>query len=335
MDEQTKQKLIGLPFIGPVVARLLTTRAWRVYEHMEEHTYARLAASITFISFLALFPVLALGAAIGFAFLPQERMAQVEDWFSRQVPGISDSLDLQSLFDNAGTIGVIALALLLPTGAGWVEELRGCLRSVWDLPEPTDNFLVRKVKDLGVLAGLGGVMLLSLAASTVAVSAVQIGTRWLGVTGSAAGIGLQLVGHLLAVGVTAVLMFYVLVWLPGVRPPRRDVVVACLLGAVGFELLKWALSGYLTGVAAKSIYGAFGVPIALLVWINLMAKLLMFCCSWTATGLTPEARPRADAMESDDPGTDAPAARQPTTDADGSPDTPPTPPAADRPSRSG
>jgi membrane protein len=59
--------------------------------------------------------------------------------------------------------------------------------------------------------------------------------------------------------------------------------VAALIGAVGFELLKLLLGGYIRGVAARSMYGAFGVPIALLLWINFTAKLMLFCAAWTAT----------------------------------------------------
>lgn len=50
------------------------------------------------------------------------------------------------------------------------------------------------------------------------------------------------------------------------------------------------------GVAAKSMYGAFGVPVALLIWINLMAKLLLYCSAWTAT------RADADGDGAEDPG---------------------------------
>ena len=59
--------------------------------------------------------------------------------------------------------------------------------------------------------------------------------------------------------------------------------MAALIGAVGFELLKLLLSSYLQGVAAKSMYGAFGVPVALLLWINFTSKLVLFCAAWTAT----------------------------------------------------
>lgn len=59
--------------------------------------------------------------------------------------------------------------------------------------------------------------------------------------------------------------------------------MAALIGAVGFELLKLLLSGYIQGVAAKSMYGAFGVPVALLLWMNFTSKLVLFCAAWTAT----------------------------------------------------
>jgi membrane protein len=32
------------------------------------------------------------------------------------------------------------------------------------------------------------------------------------------------------------------------------------------------------------MYGAFGVPVALLLWINFTSKLVLFCAAWTATG---------------------------------------------------
>lgn len=78
--------------------------------------------------------------------------------------------------------------------------------------------------------------------------------------------------------------------------------VAALIGAVGFELLKLLLSGYIQGVAAKSMYGAFGVPVALLLWINFTAKLVLFCASWTATGSKEQELGEEDAGDDGGPG---------------------------------
>ncbi|MEU8824133.1 YihY/virulence factor BrkB family protein [Streptomyces sp. NPDC048636] len=277
--------LTRLPVVGPAITQLMRTHAWRSYERLDRVHWTRLAAAITFISFLAFFPLIAVGAAIGAATLSESRMHQLQTKLAQQIPGISGQLDLGGLVENAGTIGVVAGALLLFTGIGWVGSLRECLRAVWELEEDPGNPVVRKLKDAVVLVGLGGVALVSLAVSTLAGTAVGGIARALGIPED--GIGgwlLWIAAFAVAVAADLLLLCYVLTWLPGVEPPRRRVVVAALIGAIGFELLKLLLSSYLRDVAAKSMYGAFGVPIALLLWINFTAKLTLYCASWTATG---------------------------------------------------
>jgi membrane protein len=254
-----------LPGVGPLVARLMATHGWRSYERLDRVKWTRLAAAMTFISFVALFPLLTVGAAIAAATLTSQRQKELQDKIADQVPGISDQLDINGLVQNAGTIGLIAGAVLLFTGIGWVGSMRDCLRAVWELPDREENPLLRKLLDAGILVGLGGAVLVTIAVSTVASS---------------------LVGLTFAVAVLTdfLVLLYVLTLLPGVEPPRHRLVVAALMGAVGFELLKLLLSSYMRGVASKSMYGAFGVPVALLLWINFTSKLVLFCASWTATG---------------------------------------------------
>ncbi|WP_374775468.1 YihY/virulence factor BrkB family protein [Streptomyces sp. NBC_01310] len=277
--------LTKLPVIGPLAARLTRTHAWRSYERLDRVHWTRLAAAITFISFLALFPLITVAAAVGAALLSEEQLDRLEKNLSEQVPGISDQLDIDGLVANAGTVGLVAGALLLFTGIGWVGAMRDCLRAVWDKDDEDDgNPFVRKGKDGLVLLGLGGAALASAAASILGSSAVGKSADWLGIPREGAG-GALLRSLAFLVGVVAafLLLLYVLTLLPGVEPPRGRLIQAALIGAAGFELLKLLLSGYMREVAAKSMYGAFGVPIALLLWINFTAKLLLYVSSWTAT----------------------------------------------------
>ncbi|MFD5643862.1 YihY/virulence factor BrkB family protein [Streptomyces anulatus] len=275
-----------LPVIGPLVARLMETHVWRSYERLDRVHWARLAAAITFISFLALFPLIAVGAAVAAALLSDEQVDTIKDKLADQVPGISDQLGIDGLIANAGTVGLVAGALLLFTGVGWVGSMRECLRAVWELDDVQEaNPVVAKVKDAVLLVGLGGAALATLAVSTIGSTAVGRTADLIGIPEDGAG-GILLRVAALAVAVVAdfLLLLYLLTLLPGVEPPRRRLVVAALLGAVGFELLKLLLGSYMREVAGKSMYGAFGVPIALLLWINFTAKLLLFCAAWTATG---------------------------------------------------
>ncbi|MFJ1566846.1 YihY/virulence factor BrkB family protein [Streptomyces erythrochromogenes] len=277
--------LTKLPVIGPLAGRLMRTHAWRSYERLDRVHWTRLAAAITFISFLALFPLITVAAAVGAALLSPEQLDRLEKNLAEQVPGISDQLDINGLVANAATIGLVAGALLLFTGIGWVGSMRDCLRAVWDKDDEDDgNPIVRKGKDGLVLLGLGGVGLLSAAASILGSSAVGKSADWLGIPREGPG-GALLRTFAFLVGVVAafLVLLYLLTLLPGVEPPRGRLIQAALIGAAGFELLKLLLSGYMRGVAAKSMYGAFGVPIALLLWINFMAKLLLYVAAWTAT----------------------------------------------------
>ncbi|WP_443611932.1 YhjD/YihY/BrkB family envelope integrity protein [Actinacidiphila acidipaludis] len=289
--------LTRLPWIGPRVAALMRTHAWRAFAHLQTAHWTRLAAAMTFTSFLSLFPLLALTAAIGAALLSPHQLHTLESRISQQIPGISGQLDINGLVANAGTVGVIAGALLLLTGIGWVGSLRDCLRAVWDRDNDERNPVVGKLLDGGILLGLGVAVLVSLGSSGFATAAVNWTADKAGISHEGPGPALLTgIGFVLAVVADFLILVYLLTLLPGVEPPRRSVVVAGLIGAIGFELLKILLSGYLQGVAGKSMYGAFGTPVALLLWFNFMAKLLLYCAAWTAT---PVHAPAEDADDED------------------------------------
>jgi membrane protein len=311
--------LTRLRWIGPWISRLMGTHAWRAFEHLQKVHWTRLAAAVTFTSFLALFPLITVAAAIGAALLSDQQLADIQQKVSEQVPGISDQLDINGLVANAGTVGLIAGALLLFTGFGWVASLRDCLRAVWEKDDEDENPFTSRLRDAGILLGLGAAAVVSLASSAFATAAVGWAADHLGFEDSTAGrFFLGAAGFCIAVVADFVLLVVLLTLLPGVEPPRHRVVVAGLVGAVGFEILKLVLSSYLQNVAAKSMYGAFGVPVALMLWFNFMAKLLLFCAAWTAV---PSKKTQAAEPEpAPDPGP------EPTTGPAGDPN-----PAEDRP----
>jgi membrane protein len=276
--------LTNLPVIGPVALRLMRTHAWRAYKRLDEVHWAHLAAAISFSSFIALFPLLTVGTAVGAALLTGNQLKKIQDQLAEQVPGISDEIDIPGLAANAGTLGLIGGLLLLVIGINWVGTLRECLRLVWEKEESPGNWFLLKAKDAALLVGLGMVGLLAMGGSVLAGGAVGWVADRIGLQEGGAGrILLFLAGVVVSALADFLLLVYMLTRMPLVHPGRRPVVVAATIGAVGFELLKILLSGYLQRVAGKSVYGAFGVPIALMLWINFMARLLLYCAAWTAT----------------------------------------------------
>ncbi|MFF8195697.1 YihY/virulence factor BrkB family protein [Streptomyces bobili] len=287
----------------PVIGKLMRTRAWRAFERLDTVHWARLAAAITFTSFVALFPLITVAAAIGVKLLSEDQLGKLQDKIAAQAPGLSDLLDLDSLVAHAGSVGLIAGGLLLVIGINWVGALRGCLRAVWEKEQDPGNPFLLKLKDSVVLVGLGAVGLVAIGSSVFANIAVGWAADKAGIEGGAGGALLFFTGLAIALVVDFLLLAYLLTRLPQVHPGRRAVVVAALIGAVGSELLKWLLTGYLQGVAAKSMYGAFAVPVAVVLWISLMARLLLYCAAWTATAAgTAERSGETAAGEGPEPG---------------------------------
>ncbi|CAG6396657.1 YihY/virulence factor BrkB family protein [Streptomyces cocklensis] len=291
MDWLTRVPWIG-PRLGPwydrrvkpLVDRVALTHAWRAFAHLLGVHWTRLAAAMTFTSFLALFPLITVAAAVGAALLSQGRLDRVENKLTQQIPGIADQIDIHGLVDNAGTVGLIASAALLLTGIGWVSSLRDCLRAVWGKDKSDQNVVIGKIVDAGILFGLGLAVLVSLGASGFATAAVNWTADHIGLSEHSSGrVLLTVVGYVLAVVADFLILLYLLTLMPGVDPPRQPVIVASLIGAVGLEILKVALASYLQRVAGRNIYGAFGTPVALMLWFNFMAKLLLYCAAWTAT----------------------------------------------------
>ncbi|MEY9969328.1 membrane protein [Streptacidiphilus sp. MAP12-16] len=294
-------RLTRLPVLGPVVAWVLRTRAYRVFEHFNDIGSNRLAGAVTFFGFLALFPLLTVAMAIAVATLDDAQVQHVQKQIEAQIPSLAQSLDLASLVRNAGTVGLVSAALLLVSGLGWVDTTRASVRTVWRLPEEPGNPVQRKALDVGVLVGLGLVTAVSIGASSVTSALTSQVARALGIDHWLGGrFLLGLSSFVIAVGADMMLFAYLLVGLPRIPGQRRRVVAqGALLGAVGFELLKLLISTYLSQVAGKSVYGAFGTPVALLLWINFVCRWLFFCVAWTATAdpVAAGARARARAEE--------------------------------------
>lgn len=250
------------------------------YQHFRGN---RLAGAVTFYGYLSVFPLLVVGFAVTLRVLGADAVAQFEDTVEEYIPGISQELALPEVRQQATTVGAVGLIALVVTGLGWVDAQRASVRAMWGLPDRDDNVVLRKIKDLAALIGLGALIVLSFLATSWATGVASQVLDWLQVERStAAQTGLHWFGIVLSGLTSVVLMGYLIAGLPRIRMRRKVWLTGALVGGLAFELSKHLLVGYLSGIASRSTYGAFGVPIALAVWIYVMARLIMAVAAWSA-----------------------------------------------------
>jgi membrane protein len=263
--------------------RIAPTSPWRAHERYSAARGSWLAASITYYGFLSLFPLIAVSATVVAATLGSAEIHRIEAQLRQNLPGIADRLPIDAMLVHAGTVGVIGALVLLYSGLGWVAATRAAVRTMWGVYDEPGNIFVRKLADVGSLVGLGLAMALSLAATTLATGVASQVLHWLGLRDTTgAGVLLGAIGIALGIGLGLVLFGYLLSGIARIRVPRRRLLAGAFAGALGFEALKLGIGTYLEHVATKNVYGVFGTPIALLIWINLVARLLLYCAAWTA-----------------------------------------------------
>src|SRR5512144_479400 len=258
----------------------------RAYTRYVADTGDRLAAGVTYFGFLSFFPLVVLAVSVlGFVLADNDAaIREVQRQLEAFAPGLAHQLPIPEIVAARQGLGVLGLAGLLYAGLGWVDALREAIRTVWHHNVKAGNFVVRKLLDVAILAGLG----LTLAASVAASGLVTSATTWLlGLVGladaPAAGQVLRVLGILLVVLVDVAVFVYLFIRLPRLTIPWRRVVKGAVFAAVGFEVLKYAGAFYVRNTTTNPVYGTFAVVVGLLIWINLVSRFLLFAAAWTVT----------------------------------------------------
>ncbi|KPM51335.1 hypothetical protein CcI49_15730 [Frankia sp. CcI49] len=281
----------GVVSVGAAVGGVRSRRpaidhAVRAYQRYTGDGGDRCAASTTYFAFLSFFPIMALAfSVLGFVVdAYPDAQAKFTEQINDYLPGLADRLDVATIGRAKVGAGLIGLAGLLLAGLAWVSALRDSIRIIWHQSLEAGNFVMRRIRDVAILAGLGLTLAVSLVVTSLATSATDAFLRWIGLAGNTAA---AWVTGLLALGVALVIDMAVFVFIFRYLPERtnRDRVLrAALLGAVGVELLK-ILGTWLVGqTTSNPVYGTFAVIVGLLIWINIMMRWMLFVAAWAVTG---------------------------------------------------
>jgi membrane protein len=283
---------------GRVNARLRPLRATLPYRAWQRYGAVRgnvLAAGIAYFAFFSVFPALAIGFTL-FALVlgnQEDLQAELVQYVNQSLgstvisyhPGQGGLVNIEQLVQPGvlTTTGIVGVVTLVFTGLGWVGAVRDGIQAVFAARNDT-NFVVVKLFDVVLFLAAGLAVLTSVVVGiAVNVATGQVldllgiaqndVTRWL------VNILGQLVLVVLDTGVFTLLFHR----LSGVDVPWADLVTGAVVAAIGFTLLKLFASGLLHAVSRNRFLASFGVIVGLLVWMNLVARLLLVSAAWSAT----------------------------------------------------
>ena len=141
---------------------------------------------------------------------------------------------------------------------------------------------------------LGVTLLGSISVSVLATGALDVGLARLGLADGGVGAVVPAAAALvLGLGTGFLVFFWILTRLPRTAVPRRGVIRAALVGALGFEVLKQAAAlsiGSVTGTPGGAVFGPL---LGLLLFCYLVSRFALLVSAWAATARGNELLPAA------------------------------------------
>jgi membrane protein len=238
-------------------------------------------AAMAFYATTSLAPILLIVVAIA-GFVIGNDAAQLA--LSAEISGVMgpQSADLLKATIETASHGwssalatLIGLVTLLVTASGVFGEMQQSLNEIWKV-EPTSASLSRLVRaraaSLGLVAALGFLLLVSLAASTAIAALGEIINRSL----PFGELILSAINTIVSFALIAFLFAAIYKVLPDRTLKWRDVGVGALVTALLFTVGKSLIGWYIGTSAIATSYGAAGALMVVLVWVYYSAQIFLF-----------------------------------------------------------
>ena len=130
---------------------------------------AQAAAGLAYYAIFSLFPLLLVLIAGGSYFLNNDQVYQTVTSFILNIAPVPHRIineNLKQALEARGTVGIIGILTLLWSASGFFTNLAYNINLAWP-GVPRRNFLEKRVIGLGMIAGLGGLLILSLTLSWI------------------------------------------------------------------------------------------------------------------------------------------------------------------------
>ena len=301
-DQQTERRPGG-PFAGivawgtKVTAWALATRPVRAWFIYLEHHGPMLADSVTYRTLFSVFAGVFLGFAIGGLWLAgrPDVIEAIVTTIEMAIPGLigeNGVIDPDDLIQpiTLSIAGVFALVGLLGAAIGAVGSLRIAFRDLADQPDDQTFFVWVLLRDFVLAVGFGAALTLAAVVTFVSTNALTTFFGWLGVSTRGPAFDILVRGGSMIVifAIDTLVIAAMFRILSGLRPSGRTLWAGSLLGGVGLLVLQLLSSLFVGGATANPLLASFGSLIALLLWFNLSAQVILIAGAYIVAGVDEE-----------------------------------------------
>lgn len=249
---------------------------------------ALMAGGIAYTGLFSVFSALAIGLTILMATIggrPILRQAVIST-IDSVLPGVVDTgqggmvtVD-QLTLDSALNLGsVVAGLVLLYSAVSLMGAIRTALRTMFGMLHPAGGVVAVQLANLlSFVVVMLAVLVTAVASVATTLLAGHLGQA-LSVPPALSGRGAQVAGLVIAFLVDAAVLALVIT-VSGIRPPRKDLLQGCALGALAFGVLRQLGSTAVGSAADNPLLASFAAIVVLIVWMHLASRVLLLVAAW-------------------------------------------------------
>ncbi len=258
----------------------------RTFQKFEEAHGSEAAASLAYYAFFSIFPMLLVFIAVGSFFVDQGVVRrQLLSLLQGILPGVEEVIiaNIERVLELRGTVTFIALITLTWSAISVFDILAKNINRAFPQAN-VPNFFKGRLLGFFMFLGLGALMLLSFAATTLSGLIPVINIPFYGRALHETFIW-KLGAFMVPIVINMLMFWAIYQWVPTVPVNRKASLIGGLLTGVLWELLNnifyWYLSSGLSQY--RLVYGSLGTIVALLFWIYLTATITLIGAHLTAS----------------------------------------------------
>jgi membrane protein len=283
--------------IARITAWALVRKPVRAFLLYTEHRGPMLADSVTYRALFSVFAGVLLGFSIaglvlaGNPELLQSLIASV----NAAIPGLLGEDGLIDPSTIAIPIGlsittVLSIVGLVGAAIGAIGSLRAAFRMLADKVTDDVFWIWVLVRNLIIAIGIGAAFAAAAAVSFFANAGIGAVSEFLGLSegNPLSVIGTRAVSIVIVFVLDAAAIAVLFRTLSGVKASWRALVPGALYGAVGLTVLQQLSSLFVGGAASNPLLASFASLIALLLWFNLSAQVILIAGAYIITSVDEE-----------------------------------------------
>jgi membrane protein len=258
------------------------------FEGFSDDKVPKLSGSLAYCTIFSLAPMLLVVIFLAGLFLGREAVQGSLQSQIQQFVGEDAAQQLQLIIKNAsvGKHGivpaVIGIVTLLIGATAVFAEIQDSINSIWHLKlKPKQSWLIllkNRLLSFGIIASIGFLLLISLAASALIEG---LGERLGKILPNISVVFFYLVSQVITLLIATFLFSLIFKILPAAKINWKYIWPGALVTAILFMAGRFGISFYINKSDFGSTYGAAGSLIVLLVWVYYSSLILYFGAEFT------------------------------------------------------